>query len=227
MLVELMGPSGVGKSTILKAFYEKNEKSGGPQEPKNSASCGLAHEDLRFFCDFFELDKFLDGVISILSSANMPPTKKMSAIKMVNDTALVFAQQSLMQQVDSFVVDIKDEFFLHRSYAVLLYSSNFLEDAEWYFENVPTPDAAVIFTASVATILERIKQRGKLVNSYLYLSDREVLFMVNRSLEMYDMACDILRKRGVRVFYLDADYDLKGSVRSMSDIIKKLEGDNG
>ena len=215
MLVELMGASGVGKSTVLEAFM--NESS----VKKNvSFTKDYKIHDLRFFCDFFGCEDFLNGSIAIISSSALPPTKKMAAIKILNETAIEYARGKLGRSLGGFDdIELKDELFLHRSYTVLLNSLDFEKNVKWYFENVPTPDAVVIFKASPDTILKRIKDRGKIVNTYLYCNDEDILKKLECSEKMYLVAEQELLKRNVKVFCLNAEKRVSESVKEICLIL--------
>ncbi|MFG6668738.1 hypothetical protein ACGK9R_16750 [Halomonas sp. HNIBRBA4712] len=219
MLVEMMGPSGVGKSTVLEALLKVNSLDG-----RESVGKVNNIHDLRFFCDFFGDQSFLDGVISIISNSILPPTKKMAAIKIFNDTAIEYAKSKLERSSGrGHGIEIKDEFFLHRSYAVLLNSFEFEKDVKWYFKNVPAPDAVVIFKANSEVILDRIRGRGKVVNTYLYLDDESIINKIKRSEKMYFIAEEELVKRNVRVFHLNAEQNISKSVEKISAILDSLK----
>lgn len=215
MLIEVLGASGVGKTTICNLvkpdfkdliFYQSDTVS------------KLDKEDERYCVDFLNDRKFLDGCIDIIARSKMAPTQKSSAISMLVST---FSEKLYVDRLSESGVVASDEFLLHRSFSTLIYSVEFEKDVSWFFKNVPVPEAAIFFTCDVNTLFERVKVRGKLVNTYRYLDSDQMLVVLKRSQKLFNIAAEVLTARGVFVQVLDVSESVENSVSKAKDCFFK------
>lgn len=202
MNVEIFGASAVGKSTALDKCIERNS-----DEIKHFSSTEeLSEEDVRFYLDFFDIDDFINGIIKIIALSPAKPTLKLSAMQMLFATAKSYVKWKffLLSDKNNDKIYVEDEFFLHKSFAILSCIDMGLEAAEWYFNNVPVPDVAIFMSCPSEKILYRYKERNKTVNSYRYRDDDAILTLLDKSSNVYSLALSILEKRGVDVITLYA-----------------------
>ena len=212
MNIEIFGASGVGKTTALNKVVERNNNV-----KRFSSAPELDDEDVRFYLDYFGVDEFLEGVIRLVSTSSAKPTQKLSTMQMVFSTARNYVHWKISSgSKDSSSIYVEDEFFLHKSFAVLACVDMNLSSAEWYFNNVPLPDSAIVFTCDSEEVLRRYKSKNKILNSYRYKDDKSIIEMIDKSFDMYRIATSVLKKRGVDVISLSA-------TDSISKVSKKLE----
>lgn len=214
MNVEIFGASAVGKSAALNKCIEKNHK----KIDHFSSSEEISEEDVRFYLDYFDIDYFINGTIKIIALSSAKPTQKLSAMQMLFSTAKNYVRWKLfsISGEDRNKIFVEDEFFLHKSFAILSCIDMDLEAAEWYFSNVPVPDAAIFMSCSSEKILDRYKERNKIVNSYRYKEDDAIMKLLDESTDMYSLALSVLEKRGVDVITLYAD----GTIEEVSSALE-------
>jgi hypothetical protein len=218
MLIEFMGPSGVGKTSVINRYALVHGSRDQLQLPQaidyratrllqswgSDRTAGAINQSLP--------PAFLDGCMDIVIDAYDTPAEKLNAIQMLHDTA---KRWIVLETLRDKSCCLHDELFLHRAFAFLLPHRDWLRHAEWYFNTVPTPDLAIIVTAPPETILGRHKDRGKSVNTYRGRSDDGILELIHRSLGVHGMAASILAERGVRVAHLDATGRLDDAVNAL------------
>ena len=216
MFAEILGPSAVGKTTALKALCVKYDKIIGPDDLKSI----LSKDDYRFYMDFFDFEEFLNGCVHIISTSQMRPSQKISALSMLNNTARKHFDR--LFAVDKNSHYLQDELFLHRSFSLLCFSADLKKVSEWYFRKAPIPDVAIFFDASPDVILKRHKARAVSVNSYMYKDDNQLLEVIKRSSTMYEVAKEILHKRGVLIHELDANCSPSKTLLKLEKIAKEI-----
>ena len=149
MRIELLGPSGVGKTTILRAAQEMRAHDPewiGPLEANEilHKSPGSSRKALtRRAIDNPDRAAFVDHCLSVVTSSSMLPSQKFTALSILQTS---FYQTLLLEDVPEDTTLVHDELLLHRAYSLLPYSDNVEHDAMTYFELVPLPDAAVAST---------------------------------------------------------------------------------
>ncbi|RUR57981.1 class I SAM-dependent methyltransferase [Vreelandella populi] len=212
MNVEIFGASGAGKTTALNKVVERNNNVN-----RFSSALELDDEDVKFYLDYFGVDEFLEGVIRLVSTSSAKPTQKLSTMQMVFSTARNYVRWKISSgSKDNSNIYVEDEFFLHKSFAVLACVDMNQSAAEWYFSNVPLPDSAIVFTCDSEEVLRRYKSKNKTLNSYRYKDDKSIIEIIDKSFDMYDVAISVLKKRGIDVISLSA-------MDSTSKVANKLE----
>ncbi|WP_193092736.1 class I SAM-dependent methyltransferase [Halomonas colorata] len=217
MNVEIFGASAVGKSTVLERCIKNNKN----KITHFISDTKISEEDVRFYLDYFDIDYFINGVIRIIALSSVKPTQKLSAMQMLFSTAKDYVRWKLYSMAvdDQSKVFVEDEFFLHKSFAILSCMDMDLDATEWYFSNVPVPDVAIFMSCSSQKILSRYKERDKIVNSYRYKDDNAILKLLDKSSGMYKLALSVLQKRGVEVVNLDASGTIEDVLLTLEEVL--------
>lgn len=224
MLLEVMGPSGVGKTSVLNVV-STNPSSGRVFYPielaRNIKSIKslLGEEDVRFRMDYTFPTDFVYGCIGVINRGNLKPSQKLLAFKMLDNTLERYILTKFLNKDEQLV---HDELLIHRGFALLSNSDNLLVNAKWYFSNVPTPDAVIFMHADPEVVARRVLERGSVINSYRYKNELEIKEVIDRSYEMYEIAIDVLRKRGVIVVSVDANGPLEEVVTRVEQSIEYI-----
>lgn len=209
--VEVLGPSGVGKSTILKTMRRHQESVSGatwlfPEdlvEPLKSLREGTtAGQRLRRAVDEKLPDAFTRTCFKILGESAMCASQKFSAAAILRRSCEDFHDISSIED-RGFL--IHDELLLHRAFSLLPGSHDLERDASEFFSTVPTPPHALILKADAEVILQRVMSRRSLPNCYRFLDHGKLIEEIQRLLTAGDIAEDILRRRGVGVHVIDAN----------------------
>ncbi|WP_407352676.1 hypothetical protein [Luteimonas sp. R10] len=209
MRVELLGPSGVGKTTVLQslkpvlATRPDMEWLGPASLDKIAAEnlcCFSAKERMRLALDEFVPRAFIDTCFRIVTASSMLPSQKVAALTILRKSCEAsFALRSM----DSDTLCIHDELLLHRSISLLPLSADLARDASEYFHLVPVPDIACIVRADVETIVQRALLREHLPNCYFGQDEGRMRQVIGASLKVCDAAATVLSSRGVRVIEID------------------------
>lgn len=215
LIIETLGPSGVGKSTILKAAVEAQDVWLSAQEAE--ASIGKPPSEMtREAIDNYPVPGFTDRCLRIIATSTMLPSQKVSCTTIFRKScvdALHLARSEITSPI------VHDELLLHRAISILPYATDFEADTRWFFGNVGLPDGAIIFTGSPDTILDRISQRARPVNIYYGLDERGARDIIQRSLDICEIAADRLSKRGLRVKMVDIDCEISAGASLVNDWI--------
>lgn len=219
-LVELMGPSGVGKSTIL-------------QHAMTQHACEwITPEEIPY--EFFFSDKkqfqqavrnyidnsisdFIEATYQMIIQSTMTPSQKLKALKTIQTTAEKRVLSNYAMEKGYLVVC--DELFLHRAFSFLMYSNNLEEDTRRYFATVPVPSAVAIIMADPKKILERIAERQGAVNCYYEKNEKEIFELVQKGLKICSIANEELASRGVRVTRIKSDQAVNDSASMLNQFI--------
>lgn len=224
VLVELMGPSGVGKSTILRAALDlrsSGQEWFGPHDIEaNVTITGSRMQELRDALDHFEPREFVPRCLNIIEASTMVPSQKVSAMVQLRETC---REAIATRAVSSSHPLVHDELLMHRASTLLLYSEDYENQAAWYFDTVPTPDAVAIIHAKVGTILKRVKERSNnRVNTHYNLDDNALRDVIQRSLRENEIAAERLRARGVIVIDIDAERPVQEQAKRLHSFICSL-----
>lgn len=209
--VEVLGPSGVGKSTILRAVADRwktfqvrrfllpedmvsrlgklRENTTAGQRTRRAVDAGLPKD-------------FFDTCFRIIGGAGMLPSQKFSAAALLRRSCEDLHDIS---SLDDDGVLVHDELLLHRAFSLLPRCENLERDARDYFEQVPVPDLALIIKAEASVIHGRVLQRRHRPNCYRDLSDSELEEVIQRLLQVCDIAQEVLKRRGVDVHVISSD----------------------
>lgn len=219
MLCELMGVSGIGKSTLLDMYNKEI-----PQLNTKLNFSRYSQIDSRFLCDFSVHSQFLDSVISLIAnSSRMFPTQKSTSIRMLIDTAIYYygnGYHKERKRTFADYLDIQEELFMHRAFSFLPFCDDFENNTEWYFSNAPVPDRVLILRADKESIVKRIQERKKSVNTYLYFEDKDLSSFIENVESMYAIAEKVLSERGVIVSNINVDCSVGESFESFKAAVK-------
>jgi 2-polyprenyl-3-methyl-5-hydroxy-6-metoxy-1,4-benzoquinol methylase len=204
--VELFGPSGAGKTTILAAAATTRTAREwlGPTDIAALVKESSPSHELRAAFDAPELRQFVNWYFTTLSTYNIEPSQKIETLRFLQKSCFDTAQVSQMGLDETIV---HDELLLHRSCSLLPHALRLVDDTMTYFDLVPVPEAAVVVTASPSIVLERIRGRDRIPNVYSHLNDDELLEVLSKTNQMCDIAAEVLRSRGVRVLSLDSSVE--------------------
>jgi hypothetical protein len=220
MRIEILGPSGVGKSTVLNAAQKMraNEPEWiGPLEADaivQSSPRGSKKAMTRAAIDDPDLGAFIDHCISVVTASSMLPSQKISALAILRNSCY---ESLVLESVPDDTVLVHDELLLHRAYSLLLYSDQAERDGTTYFELVPLPDAAIIFCADEETILSRVLGRNNLPNCYAGLDETGLRRVITTGIEVARVADDVLRARGLPVKSIVASLGVEQAARELHD----------
>lgn len=209
--IEVLGPSGVGKSTVLNAVMRKRAELRGGQwffpddlTPvlERIRKGTTAGERLCRAVDGGMPEPFFRTCFGILAGSQMQPSQRFSAIAMVRKSCEDLHELRMLGE-EGFVVH--DELLLHRAFSLLPGSREIKRDARDYFESVPAPGHAFILKADAEVIRDRVMGRSRRPNCYRLLADADLLGVIERLLTACDIAAEVLVGRGVGIHILDAN----------------------
>lgn len=223
--VEILGPSGVGKSTILKRVSQSRELLAGGKwmfpddlvEPLTRLREGTtAGQRLRRAVDEGIPAAFTRTCFRIIADSGMRPSQKFSAAAILRRSCEDFHDISRIEDAG---VLVHDELLLHRAFSLLPGSHDVVRDAKAFFDNVPIPQHAIILKADAEVILKRVQGRRTLPNCYEFGDERQLVDVIAGLLDACDIAAEILAQRGVDVHIVDANNTAAETGR---DIIRLL-----
>lgn len=224
MRVELLGPASVGKSVIVKniqhlwedriAFHDKIK------EFIKKAPAGEVVQFVNIFLKNAVFDEYLAHTLSSVAKAEMSFGRKFNVIGYVHDSIIQYAVSERFSSEGNFL--LHDDLLLQRCFSFLHVCDDFEEMARQYYEKVPVPEAAIIFRAPVATIMERIGQSGVTKNCHIGLSGEGLRVAVLKSLAICSIAAETLGSRGVDVHFVDASRAVEETSTELNDILSEL-----
>ena len=219
MRIELLGPSGIGKTTAL-AVAEKTRGSGacwmGPAEADLLITKLI---DQRIALDDILPQSFLDGCLSITAQAQMYPSQKFRFLEMFHRTCRHAAS---LGQIDTDKTIVHGEMRLHRSFSFLFMASDFQRHAEWFYDNVPLPEAAIIVQSSLPVLIERAASRPSRANCYYGLDDEAWHTVLARTLTQTEIAAERLTRRGIPVRILNTDGAAEHAAARLTSLIEEI-----
>ncbi len=211
-LIEVAGPSGVGKSTALERMLRDPDHAAGVIGRPTLETLRPRKLDpvQRHHLDASPYRPALDLVFHILARSPAPLSSRMAAMDMCQASFLTRA--ALATPEDSARDDllrgqrlVHDELVLHRAFSILPFSENRLRDARAFFNAAPLPDQAVICIADPRTIMARIRQRGRIPNCYKGLEAARLEILLHDLVDCGLVAQECLTRRGVRCTVLRFD----------------------
>ncbi|MDM7458513.1 MAG: hypothetical protein P3W94_003990 [Paracoccus sp. (in: a-proteobacteria)] len=218
---ELWGPSGVGKTSIMACASELRQEGRwwwnadeidqkiAPAGPTDEA----AIQDERVIFDGFTPAELRDGCFEIVHRSTMLPSQKITALQMLKSTCV---QSMRYRALDLPEICLHDELLIHRSIALLAYSTDFERDVVWYFQTVPVPDLVITVEADPQTIQARSLARARRINTYYGQNPDRQLMRIKRCLEMMAIGKPVLKTRGVEIFELDGTRPIEESAARLN-----------
>lgn len=208
MIIELIGPSGIGKTSILN--YVKNDLNGlcfltGEQFQQGPLkTVGVKKDALRELVEQTFSNEFISGCLDIIVNSAYSGNGKLRAINIFKETIYEYAKYT---RISGFLNVVHDELLSHRGMTVLARSHKLLEDSKFYYHGVPCPDGVVILTAPPDVIVQRVLEfPGSRKNVYYGLSDAKIESVVAAQLNALELAKEELdRKVPVRVISACSD----------------------
>ena len=229
MLIELCGPSGVGKTYLLNRF---NSMMGGIVFPDTKINnhfnpvLGKSEDDTEAVsnqtdnkCNL-QLENFANFCMESISRNSMNAYQKLGVAKILDTSVNTY--RKLKPKSDYGYVIMHDELLLHRAFSFLPYSSDFENDVRAFYNIVPLPDAVCFCKAPVEIILNRLNGRQREVNFNRGKSEEEKADLIRKSLEVCELGEKILRERGVKVLTLDLSKDEEFYCAQLKDFVEKI-----
>ena len=232
MLIELCGPSGVGKTYLLNRFNNMMDGIVFPDTKINNhfnPVLGKTEEDTEAESNQTDnkcnsqLENFVNFCMESISRNSMNAYKKLGAAKILHSS--VNDYRKLKSKSDYGYVIMHDELLLHRAFSFLPYSGDFENDVRAFYNLVPFPDAVCFCKAPTETILSRLKGRQREVNFYRGKSEEEKADLIRKSLEVCELGEKILRERGVKVLTLDLSKDEEVYCTQLKNFVEKIRGE--
>ncbi|MBX9452112.1 MAG: hypothetical protein KL801_09780 [Mesorhizobium sp.] len=221
VLVELLGPSGVGKSTILRAAQALRTPEQwwwGADEIDSTIQAGdMVRPSNRDAVDNFYPPDFVSRCLETVTTSRMLPSQMVTAATQLRTTCQV---ATAVRTISSRHQLVHDELMLHRASTVLLYSDKFEKEAAWYFDTVPVPTAAIVLLTESETIFQRVLRRSEQrINTYYNLDENGLRAIIERSLRLAQIAAERLRARDVTILEIDAGQEVSDTAHMVHDFI--------
>lgn len=220
MRIELLGPSGIGKTTALTLAEQLRRDDAcwiGPATVDPLIAKSLP--DQRFVMDELLPRAFLDTCLAIAAEAQMLPSQKFRFLEIFHRTC---RQAAGVMQMNMDRAIVHDEMLLHRSFSFLFMASDFERSAPRFFDNAPLPDAAIIATAPLPVLIERAAARPARANCYYGMEGSVWHAALARTLTLADIAAERLDRRGVKVRILNTEGPAADASARLSAMIEEL-----
>lgn len=217
VVVEMLGPSGVGKSSSLSAAIARRGAEGGWRGSTELGHDKPASREMRRALD--DQPELAHDCLAFIDRSRMRPSQKVAAAVMLRATFAEAATVALRQ--DAMPI-LHDELMLHRAMSILPHSREPERDAEVFFGRVPVPAAAVVFTAPAQVIVDRIVGRGREMNVYYGLDIDGVAKIVDAALAVAEQAAVVLAARDVRVVRIEAAQPVEANAERLDELMKEV-----
>lgn len=205
-----MGPSGVGKSTVLRAA-SLIRKDHSPEWFAPGEIGDEEHGSVRSV-DQTQTAKLVNFTLEAIAASNMMASQKITATALLGRSARWHEE---IKEAHQDAVLVHDELLLNRLYSTLLYSENYRGDAQAYLHLAPEPHGVVVAFADVNEIVKRVKNRSRNVNVYYGLTSEDMLKIVSRALEFSELAYQYFRKVRVPALLLDLGQPIERAAAEM------------
>lgn len=225
MNIELAGASGVGKTTVLnhisENLYESMNVASGEvllkllhekEQEVGSLHYNALADDGAVFCR----DNFVSEYLYRIKKMSGKDTQKLNLVKFIAKHRKDFLVRSELN-IEHLLVD---EGLVHASFPLSQFSLNLASDVAFFFESIPLPSVVIQLHAKPEKILKRIRERGKVVNSYLYADDTLLLQRLGRVEHYLSLMENMLFRRGCRVQHVDANGPVKEWSQTLLEIVK-------
>lgn len=222
MLIELLGPSGAGKTYILKKFSEiynyvlfsnvlkLSELDTLLQKHNLEQSLSETESDIQSFVNF---------CIDCINRSKMDTFKKLNALKIFSSSCYKYDKTKQLDEYGYIIID--DELLLHRAFSFLTYSSDFDNDAKKFFELVPLPDVVCMCTCTTNLIKERLLMKPKLPNCYRGIDKTQIEKLIDKSLRVCEIGEKILIERGAKLINLDLSLGIEEIISKFTECVNK------
>lgn len=223
MLIEMMGPSGSGKSAIL--ANAMNLRSETTRQWMSSSEIDHHFKDVpwqvrRDAIDDPAFTKFCDWTLRLIADSPMLPSQKTTAANLLARSE--FMRQAVRGCALPYPI-VHDELLLNRAFSILLYSDDYESIIRDYIDRAPTPDAVVVSNLPQDALIERIESRGRPVNVYRRLSTDRLHEITKRACRLADISADFIEDKGIPVLRIDSRQELKDSAQQLHSWISDLE----
>jgi len=218
-LIEVLGPSGVGKTSALNALFQNSSFNGSflnRTTPEEWLPLQKRHREESLFDESPYRETF-DLAFRLLGMSDQSLARRMKALD--------FCKRSLITRfrLDQIAANktfngrniVHDELVLHRAFSILPFSSNRQRDAREFFKVVPAPDRAVICIADPQTILGRILERPAIPNCYRGLATADLQTLLFELVECCFIARDELTSRGIATEIVQLEGQVQSSAASL------------
>ena len=225
MRVELLDPSGVGKTTVLGIAQAERSSEHDWMGPKDidaylkQVACSRDADTERQALNDPGIREFMEGSMEIVLSSAMPPAQRFTALQTLRNSCVTSTQ---LRHISQRRLLVHDELLLHRAFSLLPQAVDVERDATRYFLHVPVPDAAAIFVADPSVIISHTLDRRPLPNCYQGLDEQALHATVERLLRVCLVAEQTLRARGVTVAVIDNSGTPNESAIVLQDFITKI-----
>lgn len=220
IVVEILGPTGSGKSAVLNAAKE-GLISAGFTVPDVLAERKTGHPSIvykKHVLDELGQREFVKICLDIAARNDWLPSQAMSAM---NILAATMGADAVTRSRTASVSVVHDELLLHRAFSFLPRSTRWQEDAALYFAAVPLPTAAVVVSAGAEENLRRLWARGH-TNVTRGLSAKGLQEVVERSQEIAKLAVQLLQGRGLPVLEIDSHQPVEDSALQLLDFAQQV-----
>lgn len=222
MLIEVMGPSGVGKSTILAAAAQLRDLHPpqwvAPAEADKHFQV-IPKSAMQVALDEPQIADAAKSVAKALGASTMNPSQILKGLEMLRESE--FARQCVRGANFQAPV-VHDELLLNRALSLLLYSSNLKRDVNGYLNSIDLPDAVVIVTNSPENIRANIEERGKDVNVYRGLDEPGMAGVIERGIELCALAAGICKDRGIPILEIDSSSSVDDNAARLHEWVVEL-----
>lgn len=210
--VELLGPSGVGKTTILAALGDLGPGWLGPDSPELGSRAAATRGARVTATDHRSLCTLMRVAAASIARTDLAPSGQITASDfLIRSADLHLVCRGLEAPV------VHDELLLHRGFSFLVRTPRLVRDTLGYYARVPLPDLAVVVTAPAELIAERALGRPRLTNVYRDLDRTAVRAAAARGLRVAAFAARVLALCGAAVLRLDAT----GAPASSADALRR------
>lgn len=226
IVIEMIGPSGVGKSSILRTADRSRTGQRTWLSPRDIEPLirrgKLDQEVVRAATDLANAHDLIPRCLRVMAESHMLPSQMIAAANGLRNSSVASA---VIEHLPPSMKVVHDELLLHRASSIFLYSDHMEHEGHWYFSRVPAPDGLIVVSAPVEVIIERIQRRPhNSINSYFNLVDGELERIVQRSLHLDTIAVEILENRGVKIAFLDATESREANAGKLIEFVGTIAG---
>lgn len=210
-IIEVLGPSGVGKTTLLREAAAFSSAHGalsswlGPDALDQLIAPLLQNE--RDSLDAPQNRAFINLCLSQIAQATMLPSQKLRAGTILAAAARRANALSQLSDQPGSNIWVHDELLLHRAFSYLFHARDLEGAARLFFSAAPKPFGAIVVRAPLELLIERTNQRQPRPNCYYGLEGDALVETLRRALHLVDVAADCLQRQSVPVCIVDGTGD--------------------